>query len=347
MKHQMTVRQAIGIDDRLLMWIGIPLLSFFIPLLLFNGTLESGLLRYLPKWGISFMYTVAYWLVSRQIFIYFRRRYTGANQTTMRLLYTGIALVVGFVLVNILLWKICQPILALVPEQNAEDTSMIAGSLLIVALVGTIYESIYLYQNWKRTLLETEQLRREQVESQLEGLKNQVNPHFLFNSLNTLTYLIPEDQEKAVQFVQKLSRVYRYILEMKDKKLVTLAEELKFLHAYVFLVKERFGDNLQVELDVPEPAKAMQVVPLSLQILFENAIKHNVIAKGKPLTVAVRVEGGNLVVVNKLQPKAQVMPGTGTGLANVRNRYRYFTNDPVSISADDGVFEVRLPMLQV
>jgi LytS/YehU family sensor histidine kinase len=224
---------------------------------------------------------------------------------------------------------------------------MIAGSLLIVALVGTIYESIYLYQNWRRTLLETEQLRREQVESQLEGLKNQVNPHFLFNSLNTLTYLIPEDHEKAVQFVQKLSRVYRYILEMKDKKLVTLAEELKFLHAYVFLVKERFGENLQVELDVPEPAKSMQVVPLSLQILFENAIKHNVIAQGKPLNVAVRVEGGNLVVVNKLQPKAQVMPGTGTGLANVKNRYRYFTNDPVSISADDGVFEVRLPMLQV
>lgn len=343
----MTVKQAIGIDDRLLMWIGIPVLSFFIPLLLFNGTLENGLLRYLPKWGISFMYTVAYWVVSRQIFIYFRRRYTVANQTTIRLIYTGIALLVGFTLVNVVLWKICQPILAMVPEQNAKDTDMIAGSLLIVALVGTIYESIYLYQNWRRTLLETEQLRREQVESQLEGLKNQVNPHFLFNSLNTLTYLIPEDHEKAVQFVQKLSRVYRYILEMKDKKLVTLAEELKFLHAYVFLVKERFGENLQVELDVPEPAKSMQVVPLSLQILFENAIKHNVIAQGKPLNVAVRVEGGNLVVVNKLQPKAQVMPGTGTGLANVKNRYRYFTNDPVSISADDGVFEVRLPMLQV
>lgn len=343
----MTVKQAIGIDDRLLMWIGIPVLSFFIPLLLFNGTLENGLLRYLPKWGISFMYTVAYWVVSRQIFIYFRRRYTCANQTTIRLIYTGIALLVGFTLVNVVLWKICQPILAMVPEQNAKDTDMIAGSLLIVALVGTIYESIYLYQNWRRTLLETEQLRREQVESQLEGLKNQVNPHFLFNSLNTLTYLIPEDHEKAVQFVQKLSRVYRYILEMKDKKLVTLAEELKFLHAYVFLVKERFGENLQVELDVPEPAKSMQVVPLSLQILFENAIKHNVIAQGKPLNVAVRVEGGNLVMVNKLQPKAQVMPGTGTGLANVKNRYRYFTNDPVSISADDGVFEVRLPMLQV
>lgn len=106
----MTVKQAIGIDDRLLMWIGIPVLSFFIPLLLFNGTLENGLLRYLPKWGISFMYTVAYWVVSRQIFIYFRRRYTGANQTTIRLIYTGIALLVGFTLVNVVLWKICQPI---------------------------------------------------------------------------------------------------------------------------------------------------------------------------------------------------------------------------------------------
>jgi LytS/YehU family sensor histidine kinase len=255
-------------------------------------------------------------------------------------------LLIGFVVINILLWQICHPIMDQYPEQKADDTDMIAGSLIIVALISTIYESIYLYQNWKRTLLETEQLRREQVESQLEGLKNQVNPHFLFNSLNTLACLIPEDEGKAVHFVQKLSRVYRYILEMKDKKLVTLAEELKFLQAYIFLVKERFGENLQVEVDVPEAVQSLQIVPLSLQILFENAIKHNVISQGKPLTIALRVEGSKLVGANKLQPKAQVMPGTRTGLDNVRNRYRYFTNDPVAISSDNGCFEVHLPMLQ-
>jgi hypothetical protein len=346
MKQQISVREAIGIDDRLLLWIGIPAVSFFIPLLLFNGTLANGFLQYLPKWGISFLYTTSYWLVSRYIFIYFRRRYTSAAHTTERLVYTGLSLLIGFVVINILLWQICHPIMDQYPEQKADDTDMIAGSLIIVALISTIYESIYLYQNWKRTLLETEQLRREQVESQLEGLKNQVNPHFLFNSLNTLACLIPEDEGKAVHFVQKLSRVYRYILEMKDKKLVTLAEELKFLQAYIFLVKERFGENLQVEVDVPEAVQSLQIVPLSLQILFENAIKHNVISQGKPLTIALRVEGSKLVVANKLQPKAQVMPGTRTGLDNVRNRYRYFTNDPVAISSDNGCFEVHLPMLQ-
>lgn len=347
MKQQLTIKEAIGIDDRLLMWIGIPVISFLIPLVLFNGTLENGLVYYLPNWGVSLMYTLVYWFTCRQVFIVFRRKYPSAASTTKRLLFTGLSLIVAFVVINVALWFICSPIMKQYAEQRPESSALVGGSLLITAFISTVYESIYLYHNWKDSLLETEQLRREQVESQLEGLKNQVNPHFLFNSLNTLTYLIPEDQKRAVQFVQKLSRVYRYILEMKDKKLVTLEEELSFLHAYVFLVKERFGENLQVELDIPDHSKSMQVVPLSLQILFENAIKHNVIAQGKPLTVSVKVEDGNLIVVNKLQPKAQVMPGTGTGLANVRNRYRYFTDVPVAVSADKGIFEVRIPMLQV
>lgn len=343
----MSIKEALGFDDRLLLWIGIPVVSFVIPLLLFNATLEQGLVSYLPNWGVSLVYTISYWLACRRIFIYFRRRYTSAALTAKRVLFTGLSLVAVFLLINTLLWYFCTPIMKQYPDRKVSGTALTGGSFLIVAFISTLYESIYLYQNWKRTLLEAEKLRREQVESQLEGLKNQVNPHFLFNSLNTLTYLIPEDQEKSVQFVQKLSRVYRYILEMKDKKLVTLAEELKFLQAYVFLVKERFGENLQVDIDVPERAQSLQVVPLSLQILFENAIKHNVIAREKPLKVRVRVEGGNLVVVNQLQPKAQVMPGTGTGLSNVRNRYQYFTTDPVRISAEAGRFEVRLPMLQV
>ena len=345
MKHKISKKEALGIDDRPLIWIGIPVLSFLIPLLLFGGTLANGLLAYLPKWGISFMYTLAYWMACRQIFIHLRRRFPFAYQTTERLLYTGLYLILAFIGINLVLGFICYPIMERYPEQKGDPFDLTVGSFLIVLLVSTIYESIYFYQNWKRTLLEAEQLRREQVESQLEGLRSQVNPHFLFNSLNTLTYLIPEDQQKAVKFVQKLSKVYRYILETRDEKVIPLEEELRFLKSYTFLLQERFADNLQVNIRVPESAKQLKVVPLSMQMLFENAIKHNIISSARPLKIEVTVEQDRLHVRNNLQRKQQVMSSTGLGLENIKNRYRYFTDAPVQVEESKERFEVSMPLL--
>jgi two-component system, LytTR family, sensor kinase len=346
MKQQLSIRAAIGIDDRPLMWIGIPVLSFLIPLLLFGGTLSNGLLDYLPKWGVSFVYTISYWLVCRRIFIVFRRRYPYASQTTQRLLYTGLYLLLAFFSIELILGIACRPLMEQYAEQEmASRYQLITGSFLIVALVSTIYESVYFYQNWKQTLLEAEQLRREQVESQLEGLKSQVNPHFLFNSLNTLSYLIPEDEERAVQFVQKLSRVYRYILEMRDKKLVSLEDELQFLRSYTFLVQERFADNLKVEVDVPAGLRQRKMVPLALQLLMENAIKHNVISQLHPMCIRIYTEDEKLCVANQLQRKRQVSRSTGLGLENIKNRYSYFTDERVQVEEKEGKFLVCLPLL--
>lgn len=346
MRQQTSVQEVLGIDDRPLLWIGIPVLSFVIPLLLFDGTLQYGLMGYLPKWGVSFMYTVAYWLTCRQIFIFMRRRYPSAHQMGRRILYTVLYLIIAFVLINFVLHFVCLPIMQKYPEQDASEYDMIVGSALIIMLISAIYESIYLYYNWKRSLLEAEQLRREQVESQLEGLKSQVNPHFLFNSLNTLSYLIPEDENRAVQFVQKLSRVYRYILEMRDKKLVSLADELRFLQSYTFLVKERFAENLQVNIEVPASLHERRIVPLALQLLMENAIKHNVISQAQPMCIRIYAEGGQLCVVNSLQRKRQLFASTGLGLENIKNRYRYFTEERVRVEERDGQFLVCLPLLE-
>jgi len=345
MKQRLSIRAAIGIDDRPLMWIGIPLLSFLIPLLLFGGTLSNGFLAYLPKWGVSFAYTISYWLVCRRIFIVFRRRYPYAYQTTRRLLYTGLYLLLAFFSIELILGLACMPLMKYSSQETASRYQLMTGSFLIVALVSTIYESIYFYQNWKHTLLEAEQLRREQVESQLEGLKSQVNPHFLFNSLNTLAYLIPEDEERAVQFVQKLSRVYRYILEMRDKKLVSLEDELQFLRSYTFLVQERFADNLKVEVDIPEGLRQRKMVPLALQLLMENAIKHNVISQLHPMCIRIYTEDGKLCVANQLQRKRQVSRSTGLGLENIKNRYSYFTDERVRVEEEGERFLVCLPLL--
>ncbi len=335
----------LGFDDRWLVLLGIPLLSFSIPLLLFDATLSEGLSAYWPKWLVSGIYTASYWLSARTVFIYFRKRHPGAGQTKRRVLRTWGTMVAVFFLVNLLLGWLCVSFLNDMGEVAVSEFDMAVGSFLILALTGSIYEAVYFYHNWKQTLLEAEQLRRAQAESQLEGLRSQVNPHFLFNSLNTLAYLIPEDEARAVRFVQHLSKVYRYILEIRGKQLVTLEEELSFLEAYRFLVRERFEDNLQIGLEVAPEALSKSMAPLSLQMLLENAIKHNIISQAQPLVIRVVAKGEWAEVCNTLQPKKQVADSTGVGLENISRRYAYFSNRKVEVVQTDGQFCVRLPLI--
>lgn len=346
MGKQKNTREVLGFDDTWFLILGIPVLSFCIPFLFFKATLADGLAAYLPEWGISMMYTTAYWMACRTIFIYFRRRFPGQQETGKRIIYISLSVLAAYTVVN---WSLdyVHVFLDHKEREGVTDFDYTVGTLMIVALVSTLYESAYLYDRWKISILETEKLKRENVESQLEGLKSQVNPHFLFNSLNTLTYIIPEDPGRAVHFVQKLSKVYRYILEIRDKKLISLEEELNFLHAYLFLVQERFGDNLQAELRAPEEALNLQLVPLSLQILFENAVKHNIISEEHPLRIELWVENNRLIVRNNLQRKRQAMPSTKLGLQNIRNRYAFFSEEKVDIIETKEFFTVSLPLIRV
>jgi LytS/YehU family sensor histidine kinase len=219
------------------------------------------------------------------------------------------------------------------------------ATLLMSSLVIAIYEAISFYLQLQQAEAEKSELERQNVLSQLEGLRSQVNPHFLFNSLNTLIYLIPEDSDKAVRFVQQLSKVYRYVLESRDAKLIPLSEEIDFLNSYIFLQKERFGDNLQVQLrDIPDQSN-FGIVPLSLQLLFENAIKHNIVSVEKPLLIEVFAEQDHLVIRNNLQRKNQVMDSTSVGLQNIIDRYKLLTDRVVNIIISDKYFTVALPIV--
>jgi len=346
MGKQKNTREILGFDDTWFLMLGIPILSFCIPFLFFKATLANGLVAYLPEWGISMMYTVAYWMACRTIFIYFRRRFPGQQETSKRIICISGAVLAAYTVVN---WSLDHVHVLLGPKQRegVTDFDYTVGTLMIVMLVGTLYESAFLYDRWKKSIVETEKLRRENVESQLEGLKSQVNPHFLFNSLNTLAYIIPEDTGRAVQFVQKLSKVYRYILEIRDKKLISLEEELNFLHAYLFLVQERFSSNLKVEIRVPYEAMHAHLVPLSLQIIFENAIKHNIISDEHPLHIELWIEKNRLAVRNNLQRKRQAMPSTNLGLQNIRNRYAFFSEEKVDVIETKDFFTVSLPLIEV
>lgn len=193
----------------------------------------------------------------------------------------------------------------------------------------------------------TEQLEKENLQAQLAALKNQVNPHFLFNSLSILSSLVHTDANLAEQFVEQLALAYRYALEQKDHDLVPLGTEVEFIQAYTFLLKLRFADKFRLRLDLPDAAqRGYQIAPLTLQLLVENAVKHNQMSTLHPLYVSIEldVDGPELVVRNTLQLRPAA-PSTGVGLLNIRNRYRLLTPRPVAAGAEGSEFVVRIPLL--
>jgi sensor histidine kinase YesM len=190
-------------------------------------------------------------------------------------------------------------------------------------------------------------LQKENLTSQLEALKNQVDPHFLFNSFSTLASIIEEGREMAVNFVQELSSVYRYVLQTRVETLVTVGEELEFIHSYSFLMSSRFGENLSIAVKVPEKFHRSRIIPFSLQLLVENAIKHNIISGKKVLTINLFEENGALVVENNLQKKTNPGSSTRIGLENIRNRYRLITGKEVRVRKTDTEFRVEIPLIDV
>jgi len=179
-------------------------------------------------------------------------------------------------------------------------------------------------------------------------LKNQIKPHFLFNSLNTLATLIPEDSEQSVRYVESLAKVYRYILEIKDKKLISLHEELECIQAYLFMLQIRFGDNLKVQINESGLENKHHIVPLSLQLLIENAMKHNIISNKKPLFIDIeKGKNSNLIISNNLQKKEQMMPSTGIGLDNINKRYQMISQQEIDVIVTDSKFSVSIPLISV
>ena len=191
-----------------------------------------------------------------------------------------------------------------------------------------------------------EQLQREATQAQLAALKNQVNPHFLFNSLSILSSLVEIDTKLSIQFIDRLSKAFRYVLEQRETEKVSLATELEFLDAYTFLLNIRFDGKVNVIHTVSaEQAGQVSIAPLTLQILLENVVKHNQMSEEQPLTVSIYVEGDYLLVSNPIQLRPNPQSSTGVGLQNIKNRYRLLTERAVTATEVDGSFVVKLPLL--
>jgi sensor histidine kinase YesM len=224
----------------------------------------------------------------------------------------------------------------------------VVGSVLLSSLILILFESFHNMHKLSQAEKREAQLKQQNVESQMEILKNQVKPHFLFNSLNTVISIIPDEPDKAIDYVQRLSKVYRYILEIKDKKLIPIYEELDCIKDYAYMLKIRFGNNLQFDIDEKSIDVNQHIVPLSVQLLVENAVKHNIISNKRPLKITIhKGQNGSLLVSNNLQPKVQKMPSTGTGLVNIRERYHLLTDHQVDIIQTQNTFTVSIPLIEI
>lgn len=231
---------------------------------------------------------------------------------------------------------------------NPWDTTFIAGlQIMCTLLVVCAYEGLYYMENWKLLFAESEKMKESNLFSQYNFLKNQIKPHFLFNSLNTLSSIIVTDPLKAERFVEEMSSVYRYLLKKNEKDLTTLQEELNFLDSYILLLKTRFEEALQVKIDVPPRYEDYLLPPLVLQLLIENAVKHNVVSREKPLTVDITVDTkNNLHICNNLQRKRSLETSEKTGLSNLMARYELLKmGHQLHIIEEDDFFKVIIPLI--
>jgi sensor histidine kinase YesM len=204
--------------------------------------------------------------------------------------------------------------------------------------------SYYFFKYWKNALVREEQLKRESLALQYESLKNQVNPHFLFNSLNVLTSLIETDQDASIKYVKQLSDVFRYVLDQNVRELVPVETELKFIESYDFLQNIRFGNNFRIETDIKE--KNFLIVPLALQILIENAVKHNEISSDNPLIIKVYDDDMNLYISNNLQPRSNLPDSNQIGLKTLDFQYEFLSGKKVEVINDNAHFVVKLPKIK-
>ena len=217
---------------------------------------------------------------------------------------------------------------------------------VFIALIVTLaFHAFYFYKALKDTELSTQQNLTETAKAKHEALKNQLDPHFLFNSLNVLSSLIEENQTRAVQFTNGLSKIYRYVLDQRQVDLVEVASEIEFAKTYINLLKMRFEDSITCQIEVKN--QGLKIVPLSLQLLLENAIKHNKISELKPLHIKIYNENNKfLIVENNLNLKTNIKQSTGIGLDNIKFRYETLSDRNIEINKTETVFQVKLPLIK-
>jgi|GEM_PF-6816949 len=273
------------------------------------------------------------------------RRMNWTERPTLKVFLGGLIFAAGGSLLSFLAIK--GLVLSGIHTEQSVDTYInnCTWSAVLSMAIGFMVTAQMALRGLKEKGEENEQMKQEMIQSQYETLKSQVNPHFLFNSLNTLTVMIPQQPDVAVRFVEQMSKVFRYSLQHSGDNTIDVATELKVVQSYLFLNEQRYGDKLAVAIQVSDAAMQQKIITQSMLMLVENAIKHNELSHEHPLSVKIYNEGAYLVVANTLQRKSLIEKSTNIGLDNIRKRYALATNMPVVVDEANELFTVKIPLL--
>ena len=312
---------------------------------------EKTIQNYLINILIAGMYSFTIAIGNGAVNDYLNRKYSWVDDTKIRTVLG----IITTLIVNVLLVFACNYVNFIV-IQGGDSSKFFTGTMgffnwfaiNVALLISAILHAKGFIDAWKSSTKQEvvqQKLIAKSANAQFESLKNQLDPHFLFNSLNVLSSLIDENPDQAQRFTASMSKIYRYVLEQKDKELVTVEEELSFAKIYCDLLKTRFEDSVSFDFSVNESDRKLYVVPLSLQLLLENCIKHNFATSAKPLHIKIYSENGNLFIENNLQQREQVKGSAGIGLANIVQRYSLLTKQNVFIEKSADFFKVKIPIL--
>ena len=328
-------------------------ISFFSGLFFFIFfSSPKSLNTFLISFSISTMYTFLMAVPNGWLNNYLNNRFSWVNQTKRRTIVGVIATIV----LNVFLTYLCNGINFVIIQKvttwevffsekyNYANWFMINFALMISAFLHAKSFMEELKKVTRKEVVE-QKIIAKSANAQFESLKNQLDPHFLFNSLNVLSSLIDENQDQAQKFTLSMSKIYRYVLDQKDKELVSVEDELEFAKTYAELLKTRFEDSVEFQFNVPKEDYQLKVVPLSLQLLLENCIKHNFATSSKPLVMKIYTENGFLCIENNLQTRELPKDRDGIGLSNIVQRYSLLTKENVFIEKSDDYFKVKIPML--
>ena len=307
--------------------------------------------RYSITFLISGMYTFFIGLGNGFLNDYLDSKFSWTDETRKR----TIAAIVGTLVMNIALVYFCN-YLNFIVIQGKNPEKFFTGEMnfinwffinfaIMISAIGHARGFMAAWKNSTKKEVVEQKLIAKSANAQFESLKNQLDPHFLFNSLNVLDSLIEENPVQAQRFTNSMSKIYRYVLEQKDKELVSVEEEIDFAKTYCELLKTRFEDAVTFDFNISEEDKKGFVVPLSLQLLLENSIKHNFATSSKPLNIKIFTEKGNLIIENNLQTRELPNTSTGVGLANIVSRYNLLTERNVFVEKSEAFFRVKLPIL--
>ena len=326
-------------------------LGIFCVLTLIN-VLNGESLKFDENLKFTFLYTILYTvslhLANTSLFIFLDSVFK-EERFSKRRIFIGFALSFVLSLTVIFFLRVFEDVIVEGKTfsnfiENESPSNYIIASVFTFIIISAVH-IIYLYKYYQETKLKEQKIIAGTANAKFESLKNQIDPHFLFNSLNVLSSLIEENPENAQRFTTSLSKIYRYVLEQKDKELVTVSEELAFAKTYMNLLKMRFENSITFELPENFDNADAKVVPLSLQLLLENTIKHNVVSENKPLHIKIYIKDNFLVVENNLQKKEVLQDRKGVGLQNIVSRYAILSRRKVLIDENKEAFAVYLPIL--